>query len=114
MLKSIEKYIQKNYKTQDNIVKAIQQLTRLMLEYPKQPTRAEHTKADGTIDEDAFKMAKFPRKEDYKGMKYQKDKYNNIESNAWALIYNKCSPELKNKLKGTEDYKKGKGEQRCD
>ncbi len=32
-------------------------------------------------------MAKFAWKEDYKGMKYRMDKYNNNESNAWALIY---------------------------
>jgi hypothetical protein len=109
LLKSIENYIQKNYKTLDNIVKAIQQLMRPTLEYPKQPMRAEHTEADGTLNEDAFKMAKFAWKEDYKGLKYRKDKYNNNESNAWALIYNQCSPKLKNKLKGTDGYKKVKG-----
>ncbi len=32
------------------------------------------------------------------------DKYKDNESNAWALIYDKCSPDLKNKLKGTEGY----------
>jgi hypothetical protein len=32
------------------------------------------------------------------------DKYKGIESNAWALIYDQCSGELKNKLKGMQDY----------
>jgi hypothetical protein len=101
LLKSIENYIQKNYKTCNDIVKAIQQLKRPTLNYPRQPTRAEHTKKDGTLDKDAFDMAKFAWKEDYKGMKYQKDKYNDNKSNAWAIIYDQCSPELKKKLKGT-------------
>ena len=39
-LKSIENYIQKYYMTCDDIVKAIQQLKRPTLAYPKQPTRA--------------------------------------------------------------------------
>jgi hypothetical protein len=108
LLKSIENYIQKNYKTCNNIVKAIQQLKRPTLDYPRQPTRAEHTKKDGILDEDAFDMAKFAWKEDYKGMKYQKDKYNGNESNALALIYDQCSPELKNKLEGTSGYDKAK------
>jgi hypothetical protein len=90
-------------------VKVIQQLTRLTLEYPKQPTRGEHTKANGTFNEDAFKMAKFAWKENYKGMKYRKDKYNNYKSNVWAFIYNQCSPELENKLEGMDGYKKAKG-----
>jgi hypothetical protein len=36
------------------------------------------------------------------------DKYNDNESNAWALIYNQCSPELKNKLEGTNGYDNAK------
>jgi hypothetical protein len=108
LLKSIENYIQKNYKTCDNIVKAIQQLKHPTLGYPRQPTRMEHTKKDGTLDKDAFNMAKFTWKEDYRRMKFQKDKYNDNESNAWALIYNQCSPELKNKLAGTSGYDKAK------
>jgi hypothetical protein len=49
-------------------------------------------------------MAVFAWKEDYKSMKSRMDKYKGNESNAWALIYDQCSPELKNKLKGTEGY----------
>jgi hypothetical protein len=41
LLKSIENYIQKNYKIYNDIVKAIQQLKRPTLNYPRQPTRAE-------------------------------------------------------------------------
>ncbi len=89
-------------------MKAIQQLKRPTLDYPRQPTRAEHTQKDGTLDEDTFDMVKFAWKEDYKGMKYQKDKYNDNESNVWALIYDQCSPELKNKLKETSGYDKVK------
>jgi len=92
LLKSIENYIQKNYKTCNGIVKAIQQLKCPTLAYPKQPTRAQYTDANGDFKEDGFDMAKFAWKEDYKGMKYQMDKYNDNESNAWALIHNQCFP----------------------
>ena len=49
-------------------------------------------------------MAVFAWKEDYKSMKSRMDKYKGKESNAWVLIYDQCSPELKNKLEGTEGY----------
>ena len=49
-------------------------------------------------------MTKFTWKEDYKAMRVRKDKYNENESNAWALIYGQCTPELKNKLEGMADY----------
>ena len=107
-LKSIENYIQKNYKTCDDIVKAIQQLKRPTLAYPKQPTKSQYTDVNGDFDDNAFEMAKFAWKEDYKGMKHRMDKYNDNESNAWALIYDQCSPELKNKLKGTSGYDSAK------
>ncbi len=32
------------------------------------------------------------------------DRYKGNESNAWGLIYGQCLGELKNKLKGTQDY----------
>jgi hypothetical protein len=56
-LKSIENYIQMKYKTCDDIVKAIQQLKRPTLDYPKQPTRAKYADASGKVDKDEFKMA---------------------------------------------------------
>jgi hypothetical protein len=62
------------------------------------------------FDEDEFKIAKFAWKEDYKGMKYRKDKYKDNESNAWALVYGQCSPELKNKLTGMSGYDKAKAD----
>jgi hypothetical protein len=37
-------------------------------------------------------------------MKSRMDKYKGNKSNAWALIYGQCLPELKNKLKGTQGY----------
>jgi hypothetical protein len=37
-------------------------------------------------------------------MMARKDKYNENESNAWTLIYDQCTPELKNKLEGTVNY----------
>jgi hypothetical protein len=58
-LKSIDNYIQMNYKTYDDIVKAIQQLKHPTLGYPKQPTRAKYANASGKVDEDEFEMAKF-------------------------------------------------------
>ena len=81
-LKSIENYIQKNCKTCDDIVKAIQQLKRRTFAYPKQPTKSQYTDVNGDFDNDSFEMAKFAWIEDYKGMKHQMDKYNDNESNA--------------------------------
>ncbi len=49
-------------------------------------------------------MVKFTWKEEYKAMRVRKDKYNENGSNAWALIYDPCTPELKNKLEGMVDY----------
>jgi len=78
LLKSIENLIQKNYKNCDDIVKAIQQLKRPTLAYPKQPTKSQYTDVNGNFDDDAFEMAKFVWKEDYKGMKHRMDKYNSM------------------------------------
>ena len=59
LLKSIENYIQKNYRTCNNIVKTIQQLKHPTLAYPKQPTRVQYTDANGDFDKDGFNRAKF-------------------------------------------------------
>jgi hypothetical protein len=99
-----------NYKTYNNIVKAIQQLKRPTLNYPKQPTRANHADASGNVDEDEFDMAKFAWKWDYKGMKYQNDKYKDNKLNALVLVCRQCSPELKNKHKGTSGYDSAKAD----
>ena len=86
----------------------IQQLKHPTLDYRKQPTSVEHTDDNGDFDEDSFDMGKFAWKEHYKGTMYQKDKYNDNESNNWARIYNQCSPKLKNKLEGMEGYGRAK------
>jgi hypothetical protein len=51
-----------------------------------------------------FKMVLLAWKVDYKSMKSKMDRYKGNKSNEWALIYNQCSTELKNKLKGTQGY----------
>jgi hypothetical protein len=43
-------------------------------------------------------------------MKYQKDKYKDNKLNAWALVYEQCSPELKNRLEGTSGYDSAKAD----
>ncbi len=48
-------------------MKAIQQIKHPTLAYPKQPTRAQYTDANGDFDDDTFKMTKFAWKEDYRG-----------------------------------------------
>jgi hypothetical protein len=103
-LKSIENYIKKTYKMPNDIVKAIQQMKQLTLSYPNKPTKAKCVDDQGNFDEDKFKMAKFTWKKDYKDVRLKKDKYSNNKLNAWALINDKCAPELKNKLEGTVDY----------
>jgi hypothetical protein len=105
-LKNIENYIQKTYKDPDDMVKTIQKMKRVSLSYPEKPkkTDADCLDTSGDPDPDAFDMAVFAWKEDYKSMKSRMDKYKGNESNAWALIYDQCSPELKNKLEGTVGY----------
>ncbi len=103
-LKSIENYIQKTYKMPSDIVKEIQQMKRPTPPYPDKPTKAQCVDDQEDLDKDKFEMAKFTWKEDYKAMRVRKDKHNENESNAWALIYDQCAPELKNKLVGTVDY----------
>jgi hypothetical protein len=56
-----------------------------------------------------FEMAVFAWKEDYMLMKSRMEKYKGNKSNAWALIYDQCSAELKNKLKGMQGYDTAKG-----
>ena len=104
LLKNIENYIKKTYKMPDNIVKTIQQMKRLTLNYPDKPDKDKWVEDQGTFDKDIFDMAKFMWKEDYKAMMVRKDKYKENKSNAWALIYGQCAPELKNKLEGRVDY----------
>jgi len=105
-LKNIENYIQKTYKDPDDMVKTIQKMKKVSLSFPERPKKTDPDCCDsnGNPDSDAFDMAVFAWKEDYKLMKSRMDKYKGNKSNAWVLIYNQCSPELKNKLEGTEGY----------
>jgi hypothetical protein len=107
-IKSIKNYIQKTYKSPDDLVKALQKLKRPTLDCPKQPKKDKHLGNDGKSDEDAYDMIKFAWKEDYKAMQARKDRYNINESNAWALVYHQCTPGLKNKLKGASGYETAK------
>jgi hypothetical protein len=85
-------------------------MKRVILNYPEKlkKTDAACCDANGDPDPDMFKMAIFAWKEDYKSMKSKMDRYKSNEFNAWALIYNQCSAELKNKLKGTQGYNTAK------
>jgi hypothetical protein len=106
LLKYIENYIQKTYKDPDDMMKTIQQMMRVILNYTKKPkkTDAACCKANRDPDLDTSEMAIFAWKENYKSMKSRMDKYKGNKCNAWALIYDQCSTKLKNKLKGLQDY----------
>jgi hypothetical protein len=106
LLKNIENYIQKTSKDPDDMVKTIQQMKRVSLSYPEKPKKTDKDFCDsnGDPDPDVFNMVVFAWKEDYKSMKSRMDRYKGNKSNAWVLIYDQCSEELKNKLKGTQDY----------
>ncbi len=103
LLKNIENYIQKTYRSPDDMVKTLQNMKKVTLSYPTKPKRQDPQccDKDGNPDEDMFVMAVFAWKEDYKSMKLRMDKYRDNESNGWALIYDQCLPELKNKLEAT-------------
>ena len=58
-IKSIENYIQKTYKSAEDVVKAIQKLRRPTLNYLAQPKKSEHVDASGASDDDAYEMAQF-------------------------------------------------------
>ncbi len=85
-------------------------MTKADLVYPAKPKKDDPECLDdsGNPDPGAFEMAVFAWKKDYKSMKYRMERYKGNKSNAWALIYNQCLPELKNKLEGTEGYNNAK------
>jgi hypothetical protein len=97
-LKNIENYIQKTYKDPYDMVKTIQKMKKASLSYPEKPKKTDPDCGDSNRnpDSDAFNMAVFGWKEDYS--------YKGNKSNTWALIYDQCSLELKNKPEGTEGY----------
>ncbi len=88
------------------MVKTIQKMKKVSLSFPERPKKTDKDCCDnnGDPDPDAFDTAVFTLKEDYKSMKLRMDKYKGNKSNAWALIYDQCSPEPKNKHEGTEGY----------
>ncbi len=88
LLRNIKNYIQKTYKEPEDIVKTIQQMKKADLAYPANPKKDDPECLDdsGNPDPDAFEMAVFAWKEDYKSMKYRMERYKGNESNAWALI----------------------------
>jgi hypothetical protein len=104
--KKIENHIQKTYRSPDDMVKRLQHMKEVTLSYPTKPKKQDPQccDKDGNPDEDMFKMAMFAWKEDYKSTKSRMDKYRDNKLNAWALIYDQCSPELKNKLNATDGY----------
>jgi hypothetical protein len=106
LLNNIENHIQKTYRSPDNMVKMLQHTKKVTLSYPTKPKKQDLQccDKDGNPDEDMFKMAMFAWKEDYKSMKSRMDIYRDNELNAWALIYDQCSPKLKNKLDATDGY----------
>jgi hypothetical protein len=71
-------------------------------------SKKDYKDEDGNKDLVVFTMAVFAWKEECKAMRVRKDRYRYNESNAWALTYDQCSPELKNKLEGVEGYEKAK------
>jgi hypothetical protein len=89
LLKNIEKYIQKTYRSPDNMVKTLQNIKKVTRSYPTKPKKQDLQcgDEDGNPDKDMFEMAVFAWKEDYKSMKSRMDKCRDNESNAWALIY---------------------------
>jgi hypothetical protein len=103
-LKAIKMYIQKTYKMPDNIVKSIQQMKRPTLVFPAKPMKATCVDENNIFDKDEYEMAQFTWKEEYKATLYKKEKYKENKANAWALIYDQCSLELKNMVKGRSRY----------
>jgi hypothetical protein len=86
-LKNIENYIQKPYRSPDDMVKTLHQMKKVTLSYPTKPKKQDPQccNKDRNPDPDMFEMAVFAWKEDYKSLKSRMDKYKDNKSNAWAL-----------------------------
>ena len=65
------------YKDPDDMVKTIQKMNKASLSYPKRPKKTDKDCCDsnGDPDPDAFDMAIFAWKEEYKSIKLRMDKY---------------------------------------
>jgi hypothetical protein len=103
-LKAIKTYIQKTYKMLNDILKSIQQMKCPMLVFPAKPTKATCVDENNLFIKDEYEMVKVTWMEEYKATLYRKANYKENKSNAWALIYDQCSSELKNKFEGTSGY----------
>ena len=90
-------------------------MKRTKLSYPKRPKNTDKgcCNSNGDPDTDVFDMAVYAWKKDYKYMKSRMDKYKGNKLDAWALIYDQCLAELKNKLKGTQGYDTAKSAKKC-
>ena len=69
-LQNIENYIQKTYKDPDDMVKTIQKMKKVSLSFHERPKKTDKDCCDNNRDPDpdAFDMAVFAWKEDYKSM----------------------------------------------
>ncbi len=85
LLKNIENYIQKTYRSPDDMVKTLQNTKKVILSYPTKPKKQDPQccDEDGNPDVDMFEMAIFAWKEDYKSMKLRMDKYRDNEHQKW-------------------------------
>ena len=111
LLKNIENFIcWITHKIPNNMVKTIQQKERATLNYLIKPNKGDaHCLVEGgNPDFNAFDMVVFAWKEDEKSMKSRMNKCKDNQSNARPLIYDQCSPELKNKLEGTDRFNNAK------
>ena len=107
-LKNIEAYIQMTYKMPDDIVKAIQKMKRPTFDPPEKLNKSKCMDSTGNYDADEYDMAKLTWKEDWKLIKTREQKYKENKANAWALVYNQCSSEMKVKLDRTSGYEQSK------
>ncbi len=98
------------YRMPDDIVKAIQKMKRPTFDLPEKPDKGKCMDSAGNYNADEYDMAKFTWKEDWKLIKTREQKYKENQANAWALVYNQCSSEMKVKLNGTSGYKQSKND----
>jgi hypothetical protein len=103
-------YIQMMYKMPEDIVKAIQKMKRPTFNPPEKPDKSKCMDSAGNYDANEYDVAKFTWKEDWKLIKTREQKYKENKANAWALVYNQCSSELKVKLDGTSGYEQLKND----
>ncbi len=92
-LKNTKTYIQRMYKMPDDMVKAIQKMTRPTFDIQEKPDKSKCVDSAGNYNANKYDMAKFMWKEDWKLVKTRKQKYQENKANTWALVYNQCLSE---------------------